>query len=141
MKRSLVLLLLIQFGIGAATQIATGEEFLIQKNGAKYLGWRVDKAEFKTCAKDSLKVADGRIAPTNDKCPTNEPPPFVFTEGKVERVDAMAGKIQVVTPGEKLQLEMKGADSRKILEVLKPGDDIGIKYSTKGLSAVLIEKK
>lgn len=52
---------------------AMAEEMLIKKE-AKYLGWQTAKDEFTTCSKNVIKIGDGRIEKTDEKCEEPQPP-------------------------------------------------------------------
>ncbi len=47
--------------------LAMGEEHL-NKNKFKYLGWRTGKDEFKLCDEEVMKIGDGTIKKTSEKC-------------------------------------------------------------------------
>jgi hypothetical protein len=122
--------------------VARAEEFLIQKAGGKFLGWRIDKDKFETCQKDKLEVAGGKVSPTTEKCDTKIPPPFIFSAGTVQHVDAANSKVKVLTQGDSVELLMKDPSTKKIAAILKPGDKVEMKYSTgREPAAVFIEKK
>jgi hypothetical protein len=66
--------------------LAMGEE-LLSKEGLKYLGWVIEKDKFKTCDKTLMEIGNGKIDPTNDKCPKNGPLKFRGRVIRVEQVD------------------------------------------------------
>ncbi|MBI2314111.1 MAG: hypothetical protein HYU77_16595 [Betaproteobacteria bacterium] len=60
------------FLVGSIGALApAGAEELLDKDGAKYLGWQISKVEFRTCYKKVLQIEKGKILRTNDKCETS----------------------------------------------------------------------
>jgi hypothetical protein len=85
-KLSKLFLLLFWFLLWAF-DLAVAEELLIKKD-LKYLGWVTGTDEFKTCDETIMKVGDGRIEKTNDRCSTDGRPKLIVRlTGEVTMVD------------------------------------------------------
>jgi len=74
------------FSIVVIPSAVLGEELLIKKE-AKYLGWRAGVHEFTTCARNVLKIGDGEIRDTDEKCENRPGPSPFMSRGTVESVN------------------------------------------------------
>ena len=78
----------------------SAEEVLV-KGDARYLGWKVADAKFKTCQSKELTIANGLIQKTSDKCGSGPGPgPFTATADVLE-VDEGASTITIGKDGKR----------------------------------------
>jgi hypothetical protein len=90
-ERGFPLLVAIAILLGAG--YAAGEELLV-KGESKFLGWKTGIDDFKTCKKRSMRIENGKIEKTNQKCEESTLRP-TMVRGEVEQVDESKRTVRI----------------------------------------------
>jgi hypothetical protein len=109
----------------------------LKKKGVFYLGWQSTMTEFKTCDKRLIKIEDGMVEKTQDKCPDDSGPgaasqPIKGTIGAIDLENRMIEIKEEKGTTRKLFFPKVAEQSRLPLEKFKVGDSITVFVPTEG---------